>query len=319
MISRVGDDPSLSRLAAEHSEGKDQRDLFPQRVERYSKAKSKALEIVKYLNTRPEAADIVPSIRDCGSYLVFRDYYTVKQVRLTGANFCKRHLLCPLCAIRRGAKTMSRYLNRYRQIVDEYPELSPWMVTLTVKDGEDLSERFNHLYRSVSTYHKRRHRQKARCEAKKALGAVWSYEIKRGKGSGLWHPHVHAVWLCETPPEIERISEEWKQITGDSHIVDARPISQDDPVDGFLEVFKYAVKFSDQDPSDTWDAFLTLSRRRLIGSFGLFYGVPEPDDLRDDPLEGLPYIERFLQFLEGFYRQTKSRHVSSDVSTSHIA
>ena len=42
------------------------------------------------------------------------------------------------------------------------------------------------------------------------------------------------------------LSREWHEITGDSFIVDVRPISQDDPVSGFIEVFKYAVKFSDQ-------------------------------------------------------------------------
>ena len=175
------------------------------------------------------------------------------------------------------------------------------MVTLTVKDGPDLKERFNHLQKSVRYLHKKRHLKKRKAEAKKALAAAWSYEIKRGKNSGLWHPHTHAVWLCEEAPDQNELSKEWERITGDSYIVDVREITPSDPVTGFIEVFKYAVKFSDQPDQDTWECYLTLSGKRLIGSFGLFYGIPEPDELNDDPLEGLPYIERFYDFINGAY------------------
>jgi hypothetical protein len=39
-------------------------------------------------------------------------------------------------------------------------------------------------------------------------------------------------------------------------VVDVRPITGDPA--GFLEVFKYAVKFSDQPPADTWHAYSVL-------------------------------------------------------------
>ena len=38
-----------------------------------------------------------------------------------------------------------------------------------------------------------------------------SFEVKRGKGSGLWHPHVHMVWLCEQKPDARQLSKNgWK-------------------------------------------------------------------------------------------------------------
>jgi hypothetical protein len=49
-------------------------------------------------------------------------------------------------------------------------------------------------------------------------------------------------------------------------------------VEGFLEVFKYAVKFSDQPPADTWHAYSVLKGKRLLGSAGCFRGVEVPDD-----------------------------------------
>ncbi|RMG79237.1 MAG: hypothetical protein D6712_20035, partial [Chloroflexi bacterium] len=108
------------------------------------------------------------------------------------------------------------------------------------------------------------------------------------------------------PPSVAKIAAEWRQITGDSYIVDVRPISQSDPASGFLEVFKYAIKFSDQPESDTWHCYQTLRGRRLIGSFGAFYGVPEPKDLSDDPLEGFPYVERFFSYFGNGYRECSS-------------
>jgi hypothetical protein len=82
-----------------------------------------------------------------------------------------------------------------------------------------------------------------------------------------------------------------------------RPISPDDPVSGFIEVFKYAVKFSDQPPADTVHAFQALRGRRLLASAGCFRGVPEPEGLLDDSeaLEGLPFVTLFYRFLAGRY------------------
>jgi hypothetical protein len=70
---------------------------------------------------------------------------------------------------------------------------------------------------------------------------------------------------------------------GDSFVVDVRPITGD-PVEGFLEVFKYAVKFSDQPPADTWHAYSVLKGKRLLGSAGCFRGVEVPEELNDELL-----------------------------------
>jgi hypothetical protein len=101
------------------------------------------------------------------------------------------------------------------------------------------------------------------------------------------------IALAENAPDQAELSAEWHNITGDSFIVDVRPISQADPASGFVEVFKYAVKFSEQDPADTLHAFMTLRGKRLLASAGLFRGVEVPDDLTDelDGLAGLPYYD----------------------------
>jgi hypothetical protein len=84
-------------------------------------------------------------------------------------------------------------------------------------------------------------------------------------------------------------------------MVDVRPIDQEDPVSGFIEVFKYAVKFSDQTPADTYEAWQTLAGKRLLGSAGCFRGVEVPESLLDDSegLAELPYVQLFYRFFSG--------------------
>ena len=135
-------------------------------------------------------------------------------------------------------------------------------------------------------------------EYAKALGGVMSIEIKRGKNSGLWHPHVHMIWLCENVPIASQLSKEWLELTGDSYIVDVREFYGESVVDGFLEVFKYALKFSDMELSDNWEAFQTLKAKRLVDNFGLFRGVQVPDDLTDDDIDD-EYILLLYRFIRG--------------------
>ena len=289
-------------LEADSSVGADDASGLPARLTRYSKAHHRALDMSHYARWLGDVK-IANKLTRCGEYLVFRDYYTVGKVRLHAADFCKKHLLCPLCAIRRGAKMVQAYLAKLAIIKAENPALRAYLVTLTVKDGDDLAERFQHLQNGVKRLHKMRHRGLFGGdlgEASKAAGAVWSYEFKRGQNSGKWHPHVHAVWLCEEAPDAFLLSSQWKNITGDSHIVDVTPFhNQDDVINGFLEVFKYAVKFSDLPLADNWHGFEVLGGRRLIGSFGVFYGVEIPEDLTDVPLDDLPYFEQFYRFYTG--------------------
>lgn len=267
---------------------------LPKRVNRYSEAKRKALDVAEYMARATSYQDMARKVSTCGEYLAFRHYYTVDQVRLHGAVLCRKHLLCPLCAIRRGAKALKAYLDRWEVIRSEKTALRPFLVTLTVKDGPDLAERFKHLHKAQHELWKRRLRKRGSA-LDGVAGAVWSYEVKRGSGSGEWHPHLHMIALAETAPDQEKLAREWKSITGDSHVVDVRPISQEDPASGFIEVFKYAVKFSDQPEADTVHAWEVLRGRRLLGSSGVFRGVVVPDEL-DEALE-LPYVTLFYRFL----------------------
>ena len=280
-------------------------EALPKRVERYEKAKNSALDIAEYMGTLPKHQAIAKRVHGCGDYLLFRHFFTIDAVKLHAASFCMKHLLCPLCAIRRGAKALGAYLDRFEAIKRTSGHLRPFLVTLTVKDGPDLRERFKHLHDSQRELWKRKQRGRGSV-LDGVVGAVWSYEVKRGQGSGAWHPHLHMIALAESAPDARQLSSEWHDITGDSFIVDVRPISQEDPASGFVEVFKYAVKFSDQEPSDTVHAWETLAGKRLLGSAGCFRGVEIPEDLTDDPGDylGLPYVDLLYCYLSGRYSRS---------------
>lgn len=318
---REKESPFLSdSLAGDTEKGFDDATALPSRLSRYALAHRRSLDMGHYIKnlsaintiyTKSTLGDLAYSVCECGSHLGFRDYYTVGKIRLFQANFCRKHLLCPLCAIRRGAKALKAYTDRLSIILQENPSLTPYLVTFTICNGEDLSERFDHFTRSMKRYTDRRrealkvkkHGWKcAPVEMNKAFGGVSSIEIKRGSGSGLWHVHSHAVWLCEDSPDQAKLREEWKDVTGDSHIVDVRPFTGSDLatyLDGFMEVFKYAVKFSSMELSDTWEAFSLLAGRRLVNSFGHFRGVIVPEELTDEQLDDLPYVELFYQYIPG--------------------
>lgn len=300
---------TVADLGGEAREGF-QTNQLGKRLERYGKARANALQFRDFLLEQSERK-LADAIGECGNYAIFRDYFTIGQIRLARFCTCKKHLICPLCAIRRGAKALRVYLARVEALIASDAQLRPYMVTLTVKNGPDLLERFDHLAAKLRQYHKRRKGARQRGEVRKASAGVWSYEFtNRGKG---WHPHIHAVWLCREAPDPFALSDEWRDVTGDSYIVDVRPIDMADPVAGFCEVFKYAVKFSDLADPDRLHAYRTLKGKRLLDSFGELRGLDvEPSDA-DELLDELPYIERLYHYMHGRgYVLQREREVSPE-------
>mgnify|MGYP003587970034 CR=1 FL=1 len=304
-------------LAEESLQGADDASAMPSRLDRYFIAHRRALHMADYAISQGENK-IAQKLRDCGNWLLFRDYYTEGIIRLIAAHFCHYPLLCPLCAIRRGAKLMKAYLDRMAIIQVEQPGIQAYLVTVTVKNGPDLSERFRNLRNAMKLMtNARRHylsnpKKNRHVEFAKAVGGVHSVETKRGQNSGWWHPHAHMIWLCHEAPDARKLSEEWQHWTGDSFIVDVRPFrNQDDLISGFLEVFKYAVKVSDMPVEDNWHAYETLKGKRLVDAFGCMRGVDVPEDLGDVALEDLPYIEML-------YRYTRSGYTLAKIDGLHL-
>lgn len=298
-------------------EGEKQSDSA-KRLNRYGKARAVTNALLATITDeelRQAGISKPKNLRECGNALWFRDYYTIGQHKLSGGYFCQKPIICGLCAILRGSKLLASYLARLKLVQIVEPNLRPVMVTLSVRNGDDLTERLDHLRSSVKILHHRRHRLNQPSVMHGIAGGVYSVEVVN-TGNG-WHPHAHAIWMVDQAHEaftdsrtwaLQKLSPEWKAITGDSYIVDARPITptaEENPyAAGFCEVFKYAVKAAELGRDRLLEALPILSGQRLVGAFGCFFGIKEPAKMTDDldGLKGLPYFEYFYRYMHGHYR-----------------
>lgn len=298
------EDPlTVESLAAETARGFDSRANFPKRLGRFAKWRDSALAMSEHIaggDQRLVFKKEAHELSECRSRLLFRHYSTRDAVRLHSARTCRIHLLCPACASARGTRFIRGYIPKHEQIIGELPTLRSQMITVTVKDGPDLAERFDHLVKSLRELLKRRHRGRG-SEFERVLGGVYAVEVKRGENSGLWHPHVHMFALVgqSTPVRSAILQHEWKEITGDSFIVDVRD-TYGEPSDAFCEIFKYALKLGGLPAADALDAYRVMRKRHLVGAFGLFRGVEVSESMVDDLLndESLPYVDIMWSYME---------------------
>ncbi len=314
------------------------------RVLKYDAAKIQNVRMVEFIkelcerdrrdfgSANPFILKLYERMSECGSFLTFRHYLMYDQNRLTSANFCGKHLLCQACAIRRGGQMLRRYMERIEHVLKSDCELRAYMVTFTVRNGPDLKERFNHLHESIRMMLARRRKYLSRparyqhTEMAKVEGAVYSYEVPRSRDGQGWHPHIHMLVLSRTDIDAGWVDVqsgqgtglrgEWFGVTGDSYQVDVRPAYGTSIKDACCEVLKYAVKFSAQDPEDTWRAFQLLHGRRLVASFGNLRGVKLPTKLVDDKLDG-PYVEYMYRFIDGHYRREYLEDHRDDYRTGY--
>lgn len=109
-----------------------------------------------------------------------------------------------------------------------------------------------------------------------ASAGAYSFEVKRGRHSGLWHPHLNLLLLAPHAIDEHALAAEWHALTGDSYIVYCQPRPPDTGT--FVEIFKYALKFADLSYADTYLVYQTLRGRKLLGSFGALRGLRLPEE-----------------------------------------
>jgi len=122
---------------------------------------------------------------------------------------------------------------RERRSQGYYKDHRARFVTLTVKNGDNLEERFGHLQDGFSKL-----RRSKLWDALEIDYYVGFYEVTN-EGAG-WHPHLHLVvfsrWIRQAA-----LSEVWHAISGDSMIVDIQLVRSN--VDAFCdELVKYVAK-----------------------------------------------------------------------------
>ena len=312
---RISDDLAVGEIQGLRSADADQ---HRDRITRFGILKHRAKQQEQYLFSVVDYKNLADSdlnykkmraahkLSGCAQFLLFRNYYTIDQIKLQQLRVCNQHLLCPMCASIRSVRSMNRYLVRINELMAQNPRLKPVLLTLTVKNGDDLQERYDHLTKSFRTllqrYRDYKKKGRGLNQFCKIDGGFYTTEYTYNEKTKQWHPHIHIFALLSDWIDQEELAETWHEITGDSYILDVRRVKKTKS-EGYskavAEVCKYALKFSDLSLENTWHAHLTLKGKRLTGSFGSMHGlkIPEDESLDVNPLEDLPYLEMLYHFI----------------------
>lgn len=267
----------------------------PEQLGRYTISKRHNERVAAYMVAHhPELRKEIKDLESCGSWLLFNYFYTINKHKLAGGFSCKKHLLCAACALRRASALVCAYEQRYRCLLEENPHLVPVLITYTVKNGPDIAERYQHLAkaqqymllcRRVALSNSTSRGRSKDTILKHVYASAGSYEFKRGKKSGEWHPHIHEVALIDSrdfqfveekrirtayfdgiqqqvvrtvqvPSELRsQLCKEWWMATGDSFVVDVvrlfnRPASEE-PVERSAAEKACAEQDQGQEQDDT--------------------------------------------------------------------
>lgn len=290
-------------------------------------------------------SDRAEKLANCGGAVAFRYWIDHDRTTLHRANWCNMSRLCQACAHARGIKLAKQAAAKVSHVLDDDRDLRPWLVTFTVKNGHDLPERLRHLLDGFSKGWQRRKNfekgKRQRSAFNAAVGSIYSAEIKRGKNGGLWHPHLHCLWLVsnsatwrwesgKTGIQLDanshrQLCDEWYEITGDSYVINAKPLktaldmAAGEPVrEDYLtaelfEVFKYLTKPSETQPADVVEAWRVTQGKRLVRSHGNLVGLKIPDTL-DGELLGGDAWEFWLRWRQGRYQRDNVNFVPGETS-----
>lgn len=174
----------------------------------------------------------------------------------TVSNACRLRW-CPLCARARYSIIRNSVHSWLREVS------SPKFLTLTVRNNRlVLSEQIQNLFDAFRRF--RRHKG----IMSRVRGGIWFLQVKRGKNSNEWHPHLHIALDSDYIPKRD-LSLDWFISTGNSYIIDIRKI--EDPEETADYVARYCskpAKMSDFVKDDRYEMFEALHGKRLFGTFG---------------------------------------------------
>ena len=164
---------------------------------------------------------------------------------------------CPMCSGQKAA-----YAKDQTKIYVQSLK-APRFLTLTLRHNEaDLKTQVSFLQQSFA-----RLRQRAYWK-EKVTGGIWFLQVKRGKNSGLWHPHLH-ILIDGSYIEQGRLSALWELVTFGSPVIDIRRLHDVEKTASY--VARYTARpaeLADMPPADRVEVIEALFGKRLCGTFG---------------------------------------------------
>jgi hypothetical protein len=287
------------------------------RIERFRGWKATSQESVKVGAAVGAAVRKLRNQDRCATHLVFHEYGASvgrpALSRLAEVYCCQNWKTCIVCAHRRSALALDRYVPRICSYRLQNRRSRVFMVELGIRDGEDLGERLGVLEAAwqrlrQAAYNARR--GKSASIFGQVLGSVGQVEVHRGKNSGLWHPHIHALMIFDRDwLQVERIGAEWTEFVGEgyrawchvqkSYADKLVPLGTNDIPDfdrwerqsyrDACEVLKYCTKLDMTRPgtlADAWDVAGQTESMRFIRALGCLrrkgdvevQAGPDPED-----------------------------------------
>jgi hypothetical protein len=318
------------------------KDPHKERIEKLSALRQAAIDTIteiKEISSEDDSFwyEVLKPIHSCSNYLTFRHFFEFDELdhkvyqdqpKLYQVFTCKRHLICPVCALLRQQRLHRRLLPFVEQVLTENPELTAYHLTLTVRNHENLLPAFNNLISGlrdrfqVRRFEKTNPRYKQHTEFSKIEGAIYAVEVTRGKKAKLWHPHIHMLILCEDKPYVINneelyktgwmfkpeylptgsLNKEWFELTGGIQVNmdEIKPGKDGSLFDALCEVVKYGIKPGELCTKDIMTVYSELCGKRLLGTIGNLRGVKIPDAGPDEDIpDSEMFNEYFYRFLEG--------------------
>jgi len=245
--------------------------------ERYKKSRQYMQEVVIPAFDGLGLDSVTRALRRCGEYVNIIQCVSCKANHFAGYIRCKSRWCIP-CNHVRALMWVARLFPIFKEWLDGGKRVC--MLNLTVKNGESLKEVLSVLLASWrELYHGTKTREKWKERFK---GGIRSLEVKRGKNSGLWHPHLHCLVLQDTwEKDFYWLRDRWKELIrakgyeGSVWIVEVKN-NRLGVIKAILETLKYIVKPEQsiyEDREDLKEVFLSLTGVRQVSTWGVLRGV----------------------------------------------
>jgi hypothetical protein len=195
------------------------------------------------------------ALMGCRTYASLKRDFVTGDVKVFGDS-C-RDRWCPMCAGQKAAYAKDQTKKYIESLT------SPRFITLTLRNNESgLKAQVQFLQQSFSTIRTRAYWKR------NVTGGIWFLEVKRGKNSGLWHPHLH-ILADGNYMEQEKLSRLWEQVTFGSPIIYITAVHDFEKAASYVS--KYCSKpaiLHNKPLCDRIEIIESLFRKRLCGTFG---------------------------------------------------
>lgn len=220
-------------------------------------------------------AEKANKIKFCGHFKKIAECNDCGTWHFNGSDSCKDRF-CPLCQKKRSLLWFAKITPLLREYLQKDYYVN--MLNFTIRDTENLDYGIN-LINNAFRYLMHDNKKTAREFNKRFIGGVRSLEVKRGKNSGLWHPHFHCLVVkYEYSKDFEWLKREWNNalcvVSGrygeKLGSVDIRGFTKDQNKGletAICECFKYMTKFN-WAVKDIPELILTMDNRKTLVTWG---------------------------------------------------